>query len=73
MCHLNYFIFLQLSHHGCLIQRKVKYSMACWHKIRCGMVGSRYGIIEAILTTDISLIQEEQLSVTGERMCTKDW
>ena len=46
---LNYFIFLQL-----LSQHKVKYSMACWQKIKCGIVGSVYGIIEAMLksTTD---------------------
>ena len=53
---LKYFIFLQLSHRRCLSQHKVKSGMACWHKIKCDMVGW-YGIIEAILTstTDISL------------------
>ena len=53
---LKYFIFLQLSHRRCLSQHKVKSGMACWHKIKCDMVGW-YGIIEAILTstTDTSL------------------
>ena len=41
-------------------------SMKVWHILSC-----YENISTAILP--LPLIQEEQLSVTGERMCTKDW
>ena len=42
-------------------------SRAAWHSRYTGSISSH------ILSFLLSLIQEEQLSVTGESMCTKYW